>query len=232
MKTIAIIVAAGKSIRLKDRVPKQFIEIQDKPILAYTMEKFEKCDLVDEILLVVPGDYLGYCSTEIVDRFGFRKVNKIVGGGEERQDSVYNGLLAIPNNTSIVLVHDGVRPFISIYKIEESINLCKEYKAVILALPMKETIKRVEDNYVITTLNREKIWSVQTPQTFDYKLLLDAYKKAKEDRFVGTDDSSLIERIGVRVRVLEGEENNIKITTKEDLILAERLLESSKNERR
>jgi len=221
MKTVAIIVAAGKSIRLKDRLPKQFLEIANKPILAHTVEKFERCDLVDEILMVVPEDYLGYCSTEVVDRFDFRKINKIVGGGEERQDSVYNGLLAIPNNTSIVLVHDGVRPFISVSKIEESINLCKEYKAVILALPVKETIKRVEDDYVVTTLNREKIWTVQTPQTFDYKLLLDAYQKAKEDGFVGTDDSSLVEKIGVKIRVLEGEENNIKITTKEDLILAE-----------
>jgi 2-C-methyl-D-erythritol 4-phosphate cytidylyltransferase len=228
MKTIALIAAAGKSTRLKDRLPKQFIEIQDKPILAYTMEKFEKCDLVNEILLVVPEDYLGYCSTEIVDRFDFRKIKKIVSGGEERQDSVYNGLLAIPKNTSIVLVHDGVRPFISISKIEESINLCKEYKAVILALPVKETIKRIEDNYVVTTLNREKIWSVQTPQVFDYKILLDAYQKAKEDKFIGTDDSSLVERIGVRVRVLEGEYNNIKITTKEDLILAEQILKGDR----
>ena len=228
MKTVAIIVAAGKSIRLKDRLPKQFLEIANKPILAHTVEKFERCDLVDGILMVVPEDYLGYCSTEVVDRFDFRKINKIISGGEERQDSVYNGLLAIPNNTSIVLVHDGVRPFISVSKIEESINLCKEYKAVILALPVKETIKRVEDDYVVTTLNRENIWTVQTPQAFDYKLLLDAYQKAKEDGFVGTDDSSLVERIGVKIRVLEGEENNIKITTKEDLILAEQILRGSR----
>jgi 2-C-methyl-D-erythritol 4-phosphate cytidylyltransferase len=228
MKTVAIIVAAGKSIRLKDRLPKQFLEIANKPILAHTVEKFERCDLVDEILMVVSEDYLGYCSTEIVDRFNFRKINKIISGGEARQDSVYNGLLAIPNNTSIVLVHDGVRPFISVSKIGESINLCKEYKAVILALPVKETIKRVEDDYVITTLNREKIWTVQTPQAFDYKLLLDAYQKAKEDGFVGTDDSSLVERIGVKIRVLEGEENNLKITTKEDLILAEQILKGNR----
>jgi len=228
MKTVAIIVAAGKSIRLKDRLPKQFLEIANKPILAHTVEKFERCDLVDEILMVVPEDYLGYCSTEVVDRFDFRKIKMIISGGEERQDSVYDGLLAIPNNTSIVLVHDGVRPFVSVSKIEESINLCKEYKAVILALPVKETIKRVEDDYVVTTLNREKIWTVQTPQTFDYKLLLDAYQKAKEDGFVGTDDSSLVERIGVKIRVLEGEENNIKITTKEDLILAEQILRGSR----
>ena len=228
MKTVAIIVAAGKSIRLKDRLPKQFLEIANKPILAHTVEKFERCDLVDEILMVVPEDYLGYCSTEVVDRFDFRKIKMIISGGEERQDSVYDGLLAIPNNTSIVLVHDGVRPFVSVSKIEESINLCKEYKAVILALPVKETIKRVEDDYVVTTLNREKIWTVQTPQTFDYKLLLDAYQKAKEDGFVGTDDSSLVEKIGVKIRVLEGEENNIKITTKEDLILAEQILRGSR----
>ena len=228
MKTVAIIVAAGKSIRLKDRLPKQFLEIANKPILAHTVEKFERCDLVDGILMVVPEDYLGYCSTEVVDRFDFRKINKIISGGEERHDSVYNGLLAIPNNTSIVLVHDGVRPFISVSKIEESINLCKEYKAVILALPVKETIKRVEDDYVVTTLNRENIWTVQTPQAFDYKLLLDAYQKAKEYGFVGTDDSSLVERIGVKIRVLEGEENNIKITTKEDLILAEQILRGSR----
>jgi len=227
MRTVAIIVAGGKGTRIERTLPKQFIEIDGKPIVVHTLEKFESCNSVDEVLLVVPEDYLTY-SLEIVKKFNFKKLNKILPGGEKRQDSVYEGLLAVPTNTSIVVIHDGVRPLVGIFKIEESIKVCRKCKAVILAVPVKETVKRVEDFSVITTLNRERLWSVQTPQTFDYKVLLDAYNQAKDDRFVGTDDSSLVERIGVEVKVLEGDYDNIKITTKQDLIFAKEILKGGR----
>jgi 2-C-methyl-D-erythritol 4-phosphate cytidylyltransferase len=230
MKTIAIIAAGGQGKRIEEvhpegKLPKQFLILKDKPILAHTVDKFERCGLVDEIILVVPEGYLEYCSRAIVDQYGFKKVRKVVCGGKERQDSVYLGLKACPDNTSIVVIHDGVRPLISLDKISESIKICEKKRAVVLAVPVKETVKRVEQSTIITTLDRDKIWLTQTPQTFEYKLILDAYKKAEEDNFVGTDDSALVERLGCEVTILEGDYKNIKITTVEDLQVAEKLLE-------
>ena len=232
MKAVAIIAAGGVGKRIlgdhatggEGNLPKQFLVLGDKPILAHTIDKFERCELIDEIILIVPGDYLGYCSQAIVDKYSFKKIKRIVCGGKERQDSVYLGLKACSNNTDIVAIHDGVRPFISPEKISESIKLCQQKKAVILAVPLKDTIKRVEGGSVVTTLDRKKVWLVQTPQVFEYRLILDAYEKAKEDSFSGTDDSVLAERLGHEVAVLEGEYENIKITTAEDLAIAERSL--------
>jgi len=226
MKVKALIAAGGRGERIGGILPKQFVEIKKKPILAYTVEKFENCELIDEIILVVPEDYMSFCSYNIVDVGDFKKVKRILSGGKERQDSVYKGLLALSKDTDIVLIHDGVRPFISTEKIGKSIEMCKKEKAVILALPVNDTVKRVDEEYVVTTLDREKLWIAQTPQTFEYKLILEAYKKAIEGSFIGTDDSSLIERLGFKVRVLEGESQNIKITTQEDLVLAEKIIES------
>lgn len=228
MKITAIIVAAGKSKRVQGKIPKQFIEIGGKPVLSHTLTKFEECKDIDRILLVVPEDWLTYCSAEVVDKYGFKKINKVISGGEKRQDSVYRGLLAVPNDTSIVVIHDGVRPLISVSHIAESIKSCQECKAVILAVPVKETVKRIEDGSVVTTLNRERLWSAQTPQTFDYKTLLNAYEKAELDGFVGTDDASLVERMGTGVKILKGDYDNIKITTQQDLLLVEQILKRQK----
>jgi 2-C-methyl-D-erythritol 4-phosphate cytidylyltransferase len=228
MKNVAIIVAGGLGKRIEGNLPKQFLTLGGKPILAHTIEKFQRCDLVDEIILVVPEDHLGYCSQTIVEGYSFDKIRRIVCGGKERQDSVYQGLKACSNSTSLVVIHDGVRPLISVEKISESIELCRNKKAVIVAVPVKDTIKRVVDSSVIATLDRTKLWLVQTPQVFEYKLIWDAYEKAIGENFIGTDDSALVERLGCEVAVLEGEYNNIKITTKEDLIMAEKLLEIEK----
>ncbi|KPL03357.1 MAG: hypothetical protein AMJ73_07345 [candidate division Zixibacteria bacterium SM1_73] len=230
MKTIAIIAAGGQGKRIEGvhpegKLPKQFLMLKDRPILAHTVNKFEQCELIDEIILAVPEDYLEYCSQKVVDKYGFKKVRKVISGGKERQDSVYSGLKACPNNTSVVVIHDGVRPLISPDKICQSIKMCKEKKAVVLAVPVKETVKRVEHGNIITTLDRDKIWLTQTPQTFEYKLILDAYEKAKKDNFIGTDDSALVERLGHEVAILEGDYKNIKITTIDDLQVAEKLLE-------
>jgi 2-C-methyl-D-erythritol 4-phosphate cytidylyltransferase len=188
------------------------------------VQRFETCETIDQIVLVVPEDYLEYCSQAIVDPYDFKKVKKIVCGGSERQDSVYLGLKACPNSTTVVAIHDGVRPFVSPQKISESIRLCEEKKAVILAVPAKDTIKRVEGNSVVTTLDRKKLWLVQTPQVFEYPFILNAYEKAIEEGFVGTDDAMLVERLGQEVAVVEGEYQNIKITTVEDLVMAEKFI--------
>lgn len=228
MKTVAIIAAAGTGKRIEGDLPKQFLSVGGKPILAHTIAKFQDCEVIDEIILVAPEDYMGYCSQAIVDKFSFDKIKKVVCGGKERQDSVYRGLKACPGSTSVVAIHDGVRPLISPAMIVESVRLCLEKKAVILAVPPKDTVKRAESGSVITTLDREKLWLVQTPQVFEYKLILNAYEKAREDGFTGTDDSILVERLGHAVTVLEGDYQNIKITTAEDLAVAEKLLDVRK----
>lgn len=224
MTAVAVIVAGGQGTRIEGKLPKQFLNLGDRPILAHCVQRFESCQMVDQIVLVVPEDYLGYCSEVIVDQYDFRKVKKIVCGGKERQDSVHLGLKACPKGTRVVAIHDGVRPFVSSQKISESIGLCEEKKAVILAVPAKDTVKRVEGNSVVTTLDRRKLWLVQTPQVFDYSLILDAYERAIEDGFAGTDDAMLVERLGHRVTVVEGEYQNIKITTAEDLAIAEKFI--------
>lgn len=232
MKAVAVIAAGGTGKRIRKdtaagekNLPKQFLNLGDRPILVHTLDRFEENELIDEIILVVPEDYMGYCSQTIVDKFQFKKIKKIVCGGEERQDSVYLGLKACPYSTSVVVIHDGVRPLISKEKITQSIRLCQKKRAVILAVPPKDTIKRVEEGAVITTLDREKLWLVQTPQVFEYKLILEAYEKAREDNFVATDDSVLVERLGQKVVVLEGDYRNIKITTSDDLAIAEKFLD-------
>ncbi|MGB7062871.1 MAG: 2-C-methyl-D-erythritol 4-phosphate cytidylyltransferase [Candidatus Zixiibacteriota bacterium] len=224
MKAVAVIVAGGQGTRIEGKLPKQFLNLGDKPILAHCVQRFEACETVDQIILVVPEDYLGYCSQTVVDPYGFKKVKKIVFGGKERQDSVYLGLKACPNSTTVVAIHDGVRPFVSPQKISESIRLCEQKKAVVLALPVKDTVKRVEGNSVVTTLDRKKLWLVQTPQVFEYGFILDAYEKAIQEGFVGTDDAMLVERLGHKVTVVEGEYQNIKITTAEDLVMAEKFI--------
>ena len=230
MKTGAIIVAGGLGKRIEGNLPKQFLILSGKPILAHTIEKFERCDLVDEIILVVPEDHLGHCSQAIVDKHTFSKIRKIICGGKERQDSVYNGLKACYDSTSIVCIHDGVRPLVSPEVVAGSIKLCKQKKAVIVAVPVKDTIKQVENGSVITTLDRGKLWLVQTPQVFEYKLILEAHRKAREENFFGTDDSALVERLGYEVTVLEGNYRNMKITTAEDLLVAEKLLKAEAGE--
>ncbi len=228
MKTVAIIVAGGSGKRIEGNLPKQFLMLDGKPILAHTIEKFEKCDLVDEIILVVPERYLDYCSQAIVDKFGFGKIRRITCGGEERHDSVYSGLIVCHENTSIVSIHDGVRPLVAPEIVAGSIQLCRQKKAVIVAVRAKDTIKRVESGLVTATLDRRELWLVQTPQVFEYKLIMEAHKMAREDNFIGTDDSALVERLGCEVVVLEGKYENIKITTAEDLLIAEKLLKTKR----
>ena len=225
MNVTAIIPAAGKGTRLRSEVHKTFYPLHSRPLLAYTLDVFEACRVVDHIVLVVSEEMVDRCSTEIIDAFDYKKVKRIVHDGEHRQDSVYNGLRAIEGGCDIVVIHDGARPFVTVEIILRTVELCQEHQAVIVATPPKDTVKRGEDGFVIATLDRAKLWSVQTPQTFSYDLIIEAHKNAKKDRFCGTDDASLVERLGSKVKILEGSYDNIKITTQEDLYLAEKLLE-------
>lgn len=220
-----IIAAAGMSNRMGSKINKQFIFINNKPILAHTIEKFERCKYVDEIIVVAKESEIDYCRKEIIKRYGFNKVSKIVKGGMERQDSVYNGILALNEKTDIVLSHDGARPFVKIKNIIDGIDGAVKHGACVVGVPVKDTIKVVGDNNGIDkTPKRKALWAAQTPQCFKKDILIEGYRKAMEDNFVGTDDSVLVERLGLNVKMIMGSYENIKITTPEDLIIAESIL--------
>lgn len=218
-----IIPSAGMSNRMGSKMNKQFLLIGGKPILAHTIEKFENSKLIDEIIIVSKEEEIEYCRREIVRKFGFNKVSNIVKGGKERQDSLYNGILALNPRSEIVLSHDGARPFVKLEDIDKVIKEVYKSGAGILAVPVKDTIKVVGDGSVERTPERALLWAAQTPQGFSRPILLDAYEKAQKDNYLGTDDSSLVERLGHKVEIIMGSYENIKITTPEDLILGESL---------
>jgi 2-C-methyl-D-erythritol 4-phosphate cytidylyltransferase len=221
MKADAIIVSAGKGQRFMEGKKKQFHLLADKPILAHTLDQFETCPLVRSTLLVVSEEDMDYTLKEIVEKYKYRKIAQIVPGGKRRQDSVKNGIDALAKGVDVVMIHDGVRPFVTRAMIEDSIHSAGRFGAVVVAMPVKDTIKMSNpDGTVLKTLDRESLWQTQTPQTFQAKVIREAYTKATEDGFVGTDDASLVERLGVKVHILPGSYTNIKITTPEDLILA------------
>lgn len=256
MKTTAIVLAAGQGKRMGSDVAKQYLLLCGRPVLYYTLKNFED-SAVDEIILVTGKDQIEYCKREIVEAYGFRKVTKIVPGGKERYHSVALGLEAAqntsvpqnavmmnnsfaPHNTApdylpcnYVLIHDGARPFATPGMIERGIEAVKKYDACVFGMPVKDTIKIIdEDGFAADTPRRESVWQVQTPQIFAFPLIKSAYDKlmAEEQRLIGqgitvTDDAMVMELFsGKRVKLIEGSYENIKITTPEDLKIAESFL--------
>ncbi len=216
----AIIVAAGEGKRFGS--PKQFASLGGKPLLDWCLEAFESHEEVDEVVLVVKDEAKG---KEYLQRYG--KVSAVVRGGEKRQDSVLSGFQQLdPVQAEIVLVHDGVRPFIRSALISRVIQAARERGAAIPVIPVEDTIKIVEGEDVKQTLEREKLFRVQTPQGFLYSTLKKALDKASQEGFYGTDEASLVERAGERVTVVQGDARNIKVTTPEDLKMAEVFFES------
>ena len=202
---------------------KQFIEIKGKPVLVYTLEKFIYNKSIDEVILVLPEDEVDYCKKEVLQKYSL-KVDRIVIGGKERQDSVFNALEAM-EKANIVLIHDGARPFISEKIIEEGIKYANIYGAAAPGVTPKDTIKiKNEDNISVDTPDRNTLVAVQTPQCFKYDEIYQCHRKIKEENAIVTDDTSVVERYGHKVYLYEGDYTNIKITTPEDLILAERLI--------
>ena len=219
-----VIVAAGTGSRMNMGINKQFIKLEGKEIIAYTIEKFYNNSNIEDIVVVVKEDQSEFFKKEILDKYNFKNV-KIAYGGKERQDSVYNGLKLLDEKCDVVLIHDGARPFVSDKIIDKSIEEAKEHKAIVVGVPVKDTIKVIDnDKNIVDTPNRSVLWAVQTPQTFDYNILIDAYKDAFKNKFYGTDDAMLVERIGYKVKMLEGSYNNIKITTQEDLNIGSQIL--------
>ncbi|MDI6752875.1 MAG: 2-C-methyl-D-erythritol 4-phosphate cytidylyltransferase [Thermodesulfobacteriota bacterium] len=225
MRVVALIPAAGRGRRMGGETSKASLLLGGIPLLARTLQKFEACPQIDEILPLVPPEEVSFWTDEIIRRYGLKKVLKILPGGLERQDSVGAGLKAIKGNADWVIVHDGARPFVPLPLIERTLSETNRWKAVVAALPAGETLKEVSpEKEVLRTVDRERLWIIQTPQCFEYGLIVRAHEKAGEDRFYGTDDAVLVERLGIPVRVIEGSRLNFKITTPEDLILGEALL--------
>ncbi|MBN3348635.1 2-C-methyl-D-erythritol 4-phosphate cytidylyltransferase [Clostridium botulinum] len=224
-KNSVIIVAAGKGKRMNSSISKQFLQIKNKPILYYTLSKFSTHESIDEIVLVTLEDKIEACS-DIIDKYNINKVSKIVPGGKERQDSVYNGLKAVSKDCEVVLIHDAARPFATSDIIENGIRYANQYGAAACGVIPKDTIKiKDKKGFAIDTPNREDLFIVQTPQCFNYNIILGCHEKLKKHNKKVTDDTMVLENYGKSVYLYEGSYSNIKITTPEDLILGEQILE-------
>ena len=213
-RTTVIIPAGGSGQRMGGQIPKQFMPLGDRPVLSHTLACFEACSLVDSIVLVVPPDWIEHCRARVLS--GLSKVKGLVEGGDQRWTSVRAGIEVTDSSAEIILVHDGVRPFVSQGLIARVIEGACRWGAVVPALPIKETVKQVEGDQILSTPDRSRLWSAQTPQGFRRELLLAALK-AGPGPTPATDDAALVERQGAQVRIVEGEAENIKLTTPDDL---------------
>ncbi len=237
-KCTAIVLAAGVGKRMQSNVAKQYMILGDKPVIWYALQTFEQSERIAEVILVVGNGEIPYAKAEIVDRYGFRKVSAVVEGGAERYLSVWNGLLAMTKAADYVFIHDGARPFVNEHMIEETYREVKEHGACVVGMPVKDTIKVADEQGIaVRTPKRKSLWAVQTPQVFRGELILEAYKKLIDELenrkagpdFTVTDDAMVVETMLQHpVKLVTGSYENIKITTPEDMLMAEAILKKSK----
>lgn len=221
----AIILAAGKGARMNAGMNKQFMIINNKPLLAHTLAAFHSCKAIGSIILVADKEELQLCKERILDVYGFDKVDKLIPGGSERQQSVCNGIQELEDDCSIVVIHDGARPVLTEGIIERCIEGAEMYGAVSAGMPAKETIKILDkEGFVEYTPERGRVWITQTPQAFKRDIIKRAHEMAIAKGISGTDDAFLVECMGIKVRMIEDSYENIKITTPEDIIIAETIM--------
>ena len=220
--------------RMGASLNKQYLQLGGRSILARTLELFERHPAISSIFPIIPSDEIDYFREQILPGIGLTKLGAIVPGGKERQDSVRNGLQQLQVSgfapDSVVLVHDGVRPLFNPELIASLVEIAALKGGAVVGVPAKDTIKEVENSLIIATPERSRLWQVQTPQAFRFELLWRAYQQAEQDGFSGTDDASLVERLGTQVVMVEGDYRNIKITTPEDLLIAEALLKARRED--
>ena len=224
-RVAAIIPAAGEGRRMGGTVPKQFLQIGGREILARTLVVFEACIAIDEVWVVVAAEQCASCQSTIVERYGFGKVRGVIAGGTTRQESVWRGLQQVTDAVDLVVVHDGVRPLVTELLLQQTLEHASRYGAAIAAVPLKDTLKRVSAaGTVEATVPREYLWRVQTPQAFRHALLRRAFQHAWRQGLQATDEAGLIEALGYPVQIVPSYEHNIKITTPDDLVLCETFL--------
>jgi 2-C-methyl-D-erythritol 4-phosphate cytidylyltransferase len=228
-KVVAIVPAAGIGERFGKGTNKPFSGLADKPLIIWVVETLQSIPEIVEIIPVVKERDIKLCSL-LMEDYSITKVKRIAPGGSERQDSVFHGLSLIHNKDSVVLVHDGVRPLIEPSVITGALQQLPGFDGVVVGVPLKDTVKEVRDSLVVNTLKRDLFWAVQTPQIFYYQALHNAYEKAMADLFYSTDDSALVERNGGRIKMVQGSYTNIKVTTPEDLLVAEAFLKMKAGE--
>jgi len=221
MKTAAIIVSAGSGKRFGSTVPKQFHQIDRIPVIVRALWCFEKTSSINAICLVIQKKYMDHYRS-LINKYRFKKIYWIIQGGRERQESVYNGLSAIGDGWDMVVVHDGVRPFVSNKLLKAVLQSAVRFGASVPGIKPVDTIKiSNNNNFVLKTLERNSLCAIQTPQAFRYDILKRAHEKARDENYVGTDDAELVERCGFRVKIVNGDYRNIKITQKHDIVLGE-----------
>ncbi len=226
-KVWTIIVAAGQGRRMQDPVRKQYHEAAGLPVITHTLRVFDTCAVIDEIVLCVPGQDIDFCRIGLIKPAKPKKNIVLVAGGDTRQESVFNGLQAIGSNTGIIVIHDGVRPFVTHAQVTACVEGAAKHGACILGIPAFDTLKRVKANdSIIETVNRDGIWLAQTPQAFRSELIKRAHRHARQKGYRATDDASLLEHMGIDVKIIPGSRNNLKITDQDDLQLAQILLRS------
>nr|WP_296008438.1 2-C-methyl-D-erythritol 4-phosphate cytidylyltransferase [uncultured Blautia sp.] len=229
MKCTAIVLAAGQGKRMNSSVQKQFLMLKGKPLLYYSLACFQKSKDIEDIILVTGKECIDFCKQEIIELYGFTKVSKVVAGGKERYDSVYAGLCAC-EDTDYVFIHDGARPFVTEEIISRAKDAVLEFQACIVGMPSKDTVKIADaDQMVKETPNRSTVWNIQTPQAFSYTLIKEAHEIARTQNMEAiTDDAMVVETYkNAPVRLVEGAYENIKITTPEDILIAEKFLEKN-----
>jgi 2-C-methyl-D-erythritol 4-phosphate cytidylyltransferase len=227
MKTIAIIPAAGTGERMGIDRKKPYLLLNQRPLLYYSITALDSIPSIAQIIVAVaPGDER-FCQQQVLEKFHFNKSIQIIPGGSSRQESVRRLLERVPDDTQLVLIHDGARPLITPELLEQAIAETRVWKATVLAVPVKDTIKSANDTLQIEkTISRERLWAIQTPQTFERSVIQEAHQRASQEGFIGTDDAALVERMGVQVKIVMGSYDNIKITTPEDLSVAEAFLKN------
>ncbi|MEW6686913.1 MAG: 2-C-methyl-D-erythritol 4-phosphate cytidylyltransferase [Candidatus Edwardsbacteria bacterium] len=230
----AIICAAGKGNRMAGATPakqvKQFLNLGGRPLLTYSLKTFIDSSIIEQIVLVVPKGMINYTKKKVVAKLKCgRKKILLIEGGKERQDSVSQGLKALSDDTKIVVIHDGVRPFVTREMINEVVKQAIKFRAAVTAIPMTDTVKKAEGKFFIRTVDRSRLWRIQTPQAFEYSLIRKAYETASALGYYATDDASLVENLGVRIKIVLGSIQNIKVTTLEDFRLAEAILDQISN---
>ena len=228
-RVVAVVPAGGLGKRMGAGTPKQFLMLDGVPMMLHSLRVLDRAPSVTEVVLVVPKAEQARVLTEVVDRYGLKKVLKVVPGGATRHESVHHGLNEVDDDFEIVVVHDAVRPFVTEDLIERSIEAARKHGGAIAAVPMKDTPKQTgPDGLIHKTLDRAGLWLAQTPQTFRRALVVEAYRKAGVEHVHATDDAALVERLGHQVGIVEGSWENIKITTPEDMVLAEAILAARK----